>query len=39
VCARAALRALRERGGYANVRYVTGGMKEWSARGLPMVKP
>lgn len=36
---RAALRALRERGPYANVRYVTGGMTEWSRRGLPVVKP
>lgn len=36
---RAAIRALRERGPYANVRYVTGGMTEWSRRGLPLVKP
>jgi rhodanese-related sulfurtransferase len=36
---RSALRALRERGPYANVRYVTGGMTEWSRRGLPLVKP
>ena len=36
---RAALRALRERGPYANVRYVQGGMTEWSRRGLPLAKP
>jgi rhodanese-related sulfurtransferase len=36
---RTALRALRERGAYANVRYVVGGMTEWSRRGLPLVKP
>ena len=36
---RTAIRALRERGPYANVRYVTGGMTEWSRRGLPLVKP
>jgi len=36
---RSALRALRERGPYDNVRYVTGGMTEWSRRGLPLVKP
>ena len=36
---RAALRALRERGPYAHVRYVAGGMSEWSRRGLPLVKP
>ena len=35
---RSALRALRERGAYANVRYVTGGMTEWARRGLPLVK-
>jgi rhodanese-related sulfurtransferase len=34
----ATLRALRERG-YANVRYVNGGMSEWASRGWPMVKP
>ena len=34
----AALRALRERG-YANVRFVQGGMSEWMRRGWPMVKP
>lgn len=34
----ATLRALRERG-YANVRYVNGGMSEWARRGWPMVKP
>jgi rhodanese-related sulfurtransferase len=36
---RSALRALRERGPYPNVRYVTGGMTEWSRRGLPLAKP
>jgi rhodanese-related sulfurtransferase len=36
---RSALRALRERGPYANVRYVTGGMTEWARRALPLVKP
>jgi rhodanese-related sulfurtransferase len=25
--------------GYTQVRYVTGGMREWTQRGLPMVKP
>lgn len=34
----AALRALRERG-YANLRFVNGGMSEWARRGWPMVKP
>jgi rhodanese-related sulfurtransferase len=34
----ATLRALRERG-YAHVRYVNGGMREWARRGWPMVKP
>lgn len=34
----ATLRALRQRG-YAHVRYVTGGMSEWSRRGWPLVKP
>ncbi len=34
----ATLRLLRERG-YANVRYVLGGMSEWNKRGWPMVKP
>ena len=32
------LKALRERG-YANVRFVEGGMSEWARRGWPMVKP
>ena len=36
---RATLKALRERGGYAHVRYVAGGMSEWARRGLPLVKP
>lgn len=36
---RSALRALRERAPYANVRYVDGGMTEWARRGLPLVKP
>lgn len=35
---RAALRALRARGPYANVRYVTGGMTEWARRGWPLVR-
>lgn len=34
----ATLRALRERG-YGHVRYVTGGMSEWTRRGWPLVKP
>lgn len=34
----ATLRALRQRG-YGHVRYVTGGMSEWSRRGWPLVKP
>lgn len=25
--------------GYTNVRYVAGGMREWTARGWPLVKP
>lgn len=25
--------------GYSNVSYVQGGMSQWAARGLPMVKP
>jgi rhodanese-related sulfurtransferase len=33
------LKALRERGGYGNVRYVEGGMSGWAQRGWPMVKP
>ncbi len=33
------LKALRETGGYTNVRYVEGGMSEWAKRGWPMVKP
>lgn len=35
----ATLKALRERGGYAHVRYVHGGMSEWARRGWPMVRP
>ena len=35
----AALRALRNTGGYGHVRYVHGGMSEWAKRGGPMVKP
>jgi len=35
----ATLRALRERGGYSHVRFVEGGMSEWSKRGWPLVKP
>ena len=34
----ATLRALRQRG-YAHVRYVNGGMSEWTRRGWPTVKP
>ena len=34
----ATLRALRQRG-YAHVRYVSGGMSEWTRRGWPTVKP
>ena len=34
----ATLRALRQRG-YGHVRYVTGGMSEWTRRGWPLVKP
>lgn len=30
--------ALQERG-YSHVRYVSGGMSEWTQRGLPLVKP
>lgn len=33
------LKALRETGGYTNVRFVEGGMSEWAKRGWPMVKP
>jgi len=35
---RATLNALRERG-WTNLRYVNGGMSEWSRRGWTMVKP
>lgn len=34
----ATLKALRERG-YPHVRYVQGGMSEWTRRGWPLVKP
>ncbi len=34
----ATLRSLRERG-YGHVRYVQGGMSEWTRRGWPTVKP
>jgi len=34
----ATLRLLREKG-HANVRFVQGGMCEWSKRGWPVVKP
>jgi rhodanese-related sulfurtransferase len=34
----ATLQSLRQRG-YAHVRYVNGGMSEWSKRGWPLVKP
>ena len=32
------LRALRERG-FANLRFVEGGMSEWTRRGWPLVRP
>lgn len=32
------LKALRERGGYAHVRFVQGGMSEWVRRGWPTVR-
>lgn len=35
---RATYDALRERG-YTNLRYVSGGMSEWSRRGWPLVPP
>lgn len=35
---RSLLESLRKQG-YANVRYVHGGMAEWARRGWPMVKP
>lgn len=34
----ATLKFLREKG-YTNVRFVQGGMSEWSRRGWPLVKP
>lgn len=34
----ATLQNLRQRG-YAHVRYVQGGMSEWTRRGWPLVKP
>ena len=34
----ATLKSLRQRG-YAHVRYVQGGMSEWTRRGWPLVKP
>lgn len=34
----ATLQSLRQRG-YAHVRYVQGGMSEWTRRGWPLVKP
>jgi len=34
----ATLRALRQRG-YGHVRYVSGGMSEWTRRGWLLVKP
>lgn len=33
------LKALRDLGGYGNVRFVEGGMSEWARRGWPLVKP
>ena len=35
---RKAAQALNERG-YSHVRYVVGGMTEWTQRGLPVIKP
>lgn len=35
----AALKALRQLGGYEHVRYVEGGMSGWARRGWPMVAP
>jgi rhodanese-related sulfurtransferase len=35
---RRAVEVLRSRG-YTNVRYVTGGMSSWSAKGWPLVAP
>lgn len=32
------LQSLRQRG-YANVRFVQGGMSEWTRRGWPLIKP
>ena len=34
----ATTKALRDRG-YSNVRFVEGGMSEWTRRGWPLVKP
>ena len=34
----ATLKFLREKG-YANVRFVQGGMSEWTRRGWPLVRP
>jgi rhodanese-related sulfurtransferase len=36
---KATLKALRDAGGHAHVRYVDGGMSEWARRGWPMVPP
>jgi len=36
---RATVRALRDRGAFAHVRYVHGGMSEWARRGWPLVPP
>ncbi|WP_312260475.1 rhodanese-like domain-containing protein [Limnohabitans sp.] len=35
---RAVTEALKEQG-FTNIRYVNGGMSEWTKRGWPMVKP
>jgi rhodanese-related sulfurtransferase len=35
---RSLLKTLREKGSYANVHYVAGGMTEWRREGLPVVK-
>lgn len=36
---RASLQALRERGGYGHVRFVSGGMAGWVRQGFPTVLP
>lgn len=36
---RASLNALRERGAYGHVRFVSGGMSGWMRQGWPVVRP